>query len=149
MKKSLYGVILLVLVLGLTACGKSHPVNKVELVSGDYVVEHYTDNFPQFDNIETERYYVSWEGGLFTNIGPTEPGYRAVVSLNDNAAELVNTYEWELIDNPQFSLELLDIPESQEWYVCKQFEKDKIKLVNINYLYFNGTDTVVFDIHTY
>lgn len=149
MRKILCGILLFTLVCVLTACGENHPVNKVELISDNYVIEHYTDKFPEYDNIQTEIYYVSWEGGLFTNIGPTEPGYRAVISLNNNAKESVDEYDWEPTEAPQFTAELVNIPEGQEWYECKQFEEDKFKFVNVNYLYFNGTDTIVFDIHTY
>lgn len=148
MKRILCGVMPLILVFCLTACGENHPVNKVELLTNDYVIEHYTDIFPDYNDIETETYYVSWEGGLFTSVGPTEPGYRAVVSLKNDTEDLSNEYEWELVENPSFTLELINIPESQEWYECKQFEDDVFKCVNINYLYFNGTDTLVFDIRT-
>ena len=148
MKKLLCVISCFLLLFGLTACGESHPVNKVKLVSDNYVINHYTEDFPQFSNVESEIYYVSWEGGLFSQVGPTEPGYRAVVALSDET-NIDKEYEWLLIEDPQFTLELIEVPENQEWYVCKDFEKDKFKLVNINYVYFNGTDTIVFDIHTY
>lgn len=149
MKRVSSVLLLFILVLGLTACGKSHPVNVVKLLTDNYVIDHYTDDFPTFSNIETEIYYVSWEGGLFGSVGPTEPGYRAVVSLDKDAIDQIDEYEWTEVEEPQFTLELIDIPENQEWYMCKQFEKDKFKSVNVNYMYYNGVDTVVFDVHTY
>lgn len=147
MKRIIYALAAMLLVIGLTACGKRHPVNKVEL-SNDYAMEHYTNEFPQYDSLETEVYYVSWEGGFFTSVGPTEPGYRAVVVLADEALEAVSDYEWTLVDNPQLTMELIDVPSTAQWYECSKFTKDKLKLVNVNYLYFDGKDTIVFDIQT-
>ena len=148
MKKVLYVLSIMLLVIGLTACGKSHPVNKVEMASTEYVIEHYTNEFPQYNSFETEIYYTAWEGGIFTPIGPTEPGYRAVIILSDEVLETVSNYEWTLVDNPQLTMELIEVPSIEQWYECNQFVKDKFKFVKTNYLYFDGKDTIVFDIHT-
>lgn len=147
MKKAISAAMILITVMGLTSC-KNHPVNKVEKLTDNYAVEHYTVAFPEYSNVESETYYVAWEGGLFSSPGPTEPGYRAVVTLEEDAEEIFSEYEWTAVEDPQFTLELIEVPQSEEWYMCKQFEKDSFQSVNVNYLYYNGTDTMVFDIHT-
>ena len=129
--------------------GQGHPVDKVEELSDDYVIEHYTEDFPDFESLETEIYYTAWEGGIIRPIGPTEPGYRAVVKLSEDAAEILSKYEWTEAADPKFNEELIEVPQSEKWYECEQFEKDRFQLVFVNYLYFDGKDTVVFDVHTF
>ena len=82
-KKILSVLVLAVSVMGFTACNKSKQVNKVELLSDEFVIEHYTEDFGEIEDVESEMYYVAWEGGRLDDIGPTEPGYRAVVTLSE------------------------------------------------------------------
>ncbi|MGN0346676.1 MAG: hypothetical protein ACI4DU_05255 [Lachnospiraceae bacterium] len=149
-KKILCVLIVCLLAMGLTACSESKPVNKVELLSDEYVIEHYTIDFPQYNSIASEMYYVAWEGGLFIPTGPTEPGYRVIIELKDGeCTNLLSEYEWTLVDNPELNVELIDVPESADWYECEQFNQDKFQYVNVNYAFFDGVDTIIFDVHTY
>lgn len=53
---------MIILVLDLTACEKSHSVNTAGGLSDEYVIEHYTVDFPNYENLETEIYYVECDG---------------------------------------------------------------------------------------
>ena len=115
-------------------------------VKTDKVIERYFTGIKEFDDFDIEEVYADW-GGF--SIGPTEYGYRGIIYLTEDEAErLMAAYEWEETDAPEFEFGEVDDSSLGKgpWYSCKQFEKDCITMVNVNYAVFDG-EKLVFDIH--
>ncbi len=132
------------LLCSLTACDNK-PVKNVKTYENDYVIEHYTKDFPEYEKIEYEQ--IVWTAKYF-DIGPHEPRYRGVITLTEEAATaLREKYEWKEVSDPSFEFDLLDADQLGDgpWQRCQQFEKDVIKFVNVRQLYFDGR-VIVFDL---
>lgn len=115
-------------------------------VKTDKVIERYFPDIKEYDDFDIEEVYADW-GGF--SIGPTEYEYRGIIYLTEDEAErLMAAYEWEETDVPEFEFGEVDDSSLGKgpWYSCKQFEKDCITMVNVNYAVFDG-EKLVFDIH--
>ena len=118
----------------------------IKPVKTDKVIERYFTGIKEFDDFDIEEVYADW-GGF--SIGPTEYEYRGIIYLTDDEAEkLMAAYEWEETEAPEFEFGEVDDSSLGKgpWYSCKQFEKDCITMVNVNYAVFDG-EKLVFDIH--
>ena len=126
--------------------GQREPKTVIELVKNDSIIERYLPEIKGYDDFDIEEVYADW-GGF--SIGPTEYRYRGIIYLTDEEAErLMDAYEWEETDAPDFEFGEVDTSSIGEgpWYSCSQFEKDNIKMVNVYYAVFDG-EKLVFDIH--
>jgi len=153
MKKAFSILLSLVFIFSLASCAtKNKEIYRVEECDGSFVIENYTNEFSGFTEIKCEQYYTTWETTRsVTAIGPVEPGYRALLTLTeDKVNDMNDKYEWTEVSNPAFTFEIIEIgdKEGDTWYTCKSFEDDTFKTVAINNVYFNGKDTLVFDIQT-
>ncbi|MBP5670498.1 MAG: hypothetical protein J6X14_09380 [Lachnospiraceae bacterium] len=131
------------LLCSLTACDNK-PVKNVKTYENDYVIEHYTKDFPEYEKIEYEQ--IVWTAKYF-DIGPHEPRYRGVITLTEEAAAaLREKYEWKEVSEPSIEFDALDVKDLGDgpWLTCEQFKKDAVKFVNVSGLYFDGR-VIIFD----
>ena len=140
----------IVLCFGCTAC-EGEPVEHVTYSTDTAIVDRYFEGIDGCDSIEFEERVISWEHfGMDISIGPHEPGYCGVLHLSDEqAAELMDKYEWQETEFPELQFENIDISDLADdtWYRSSEFDRDTFKIVHVNNVVFNGSD-IVFDIHT-
>lgn len=135
----------------LSACGRNgrkskEPEQVVTLYNDTWIIDKYMNALQDYDHVIYEQVYFDWGS---RSIGPTEYRFRGVVYLTDAEAErLWSEYEWEQTCVPEFEFEKVDMKSFGEgpWYLCKDFNSDNFKTVNVNYAVFDG-ERLVFDIN--
>ena len=100
---------------------------------------------------ESVRVAMNMFGKPFS-MGPTDPTYRGIITLSEEEGQkLLEEYEWEL-DDTYVLQNIGDIDTSYlkccEWYTCNDFDSDIFKTVIVEYVYFNGKDTILFEVHS-
>ena len=121
-------------------------------------VKHVTHS-EDFSSIE--KYFnlegvdrVDYESIVFTlvrsvEIGPHEARFRGILYLTeDEAAKLLDKYEWEEVASPVIEFDEVDKSAIGEgpWYRSNQFDKESFKAISVTNCYFDGKK-LVFDIH--
>lgn len=147
MSAALLGAILLLM----TSCS-GKPVEVIKYFDDSYVMEHYAKEFTDYDYTEYERTIIEWQNafGFEMSIGPHEPGYRGVIYLTpEQAQSLMDSYEWAEAEpsDVEFQEVDYDVNKDDKWYSSKEFDKELFSMVAVNYVYFNGVDAIVYDIH--
>ncbi len=148
MKKIIRDVAAAVLIvstaISLVSC-KDEQVRSVDTYDDDFVIEHYTEGLGDYKSTEYERIVISLK---YFDIGPHEPQYRGVIYLDEEAgAELMDKYEWNEVEEPEFEFDEVDISDLQgPWYTCSDFGSDLFTTVSVNYVVFNG-EAIVYDVH--
>lgn len=142
-------VCLMILLCGCQATGGS-PVEVVSYYQDDNLMKHYGNVYTNYTSVEYEQITVEWQdaSGRESSVGPNEPKYRGVIHLSaEQAEQLMGEYEWTE-STPQVAFDSIeyDTSKSDNWYTSKDFHEDLFKNVVINYVYFNGTDTIIFEI---
>lgn len=144
-------IIAVILLLLLGGC-KEEVVRRVTRNDDDFVMEHYTNAKDAYKETEYEKITDSLEmRGFDVSIGPKEPEYRGMIRLTDEKAkELQDGYDWNKAEKVEIAFEQMEykIPEEGEWYVSKAFEHDYFKLVSVYDAYFDGKNTILYDIRT-
>ena len=153
-KKRILSLIMLICLttacLCMTACGRDRndrnkPEQVVTLYNNSWIMEKYMKAIQDYDHVIYEQVYFDWGG---RSIGPTEYRFRGIVYLTDEeAARLLNDYEWDQTDAPEFEFEKVDAGSVGEgpWCSCQEFNIDNYPAVIVNYSVFDG-EKLVFDI---
>ena len=116
-------------------------VTHVQVYKDSGSVMKYIDGLDDYVNIEYEAVTTTTR----FSIGPHEPTYRGVIELNDElAGEIWNRYEWEETGPVVIEFEKIDSSDLNDvtWYYSEEFQKDTIKYLPVDYLYFDGTRVV-------
>lgn len=143
-------LVLFCLVVMLCGCGKAKPVEVISYYQDDRLMEHYGNTYTSYGSVEYEQITVEWQdaSGRESFVGPYEPKYRGIIYLStEQAGLLMKSYEWSEA-TPQIVFDSIkyDISDSNIWYTSKDFENDLFTKVAINYVSFNGTDAIIFEI---
>ena len=87
------------------------------------------------------------------SLGPTDPRYRGIIHVSDDVAkELFDSYEWwEVTEHDDINLGNINLPDmdADRWYTSSGFVQENLFMVHTQYLYFNGKDTIIFDVQTF
>ena len=151
-----YGNYVIIFIMGLWllllgGCEEEY-VSEIVNKKDGYVMEHYTRGEDTYTDTEYEMIVNTIKShGIDVSIGPHEPRYKGVITLTqDKAEELLNAYEWEKTDKQEITFDKVEFSDTEhgEWYCSKAFEKDYFKLVNVNQAYFDGKNTILYDIQT-
>lgn len=134
----------------LTSCtgnGREEPEQVVELSNDSRIMDKYFQNIAGYDKVEYESVY--WDMHDRFAAGPTDYRYRGIVYFTEEQASTIKEqYEWEKVDDvPDFEFEKVNDEsiDNGPWFSCKQFEKDNLSTVNVNYVVFDG-NVLIFDI---
>ena len=142
-RKSICILICVVTICFLTSCSfdSDELVTHVQVYKNADPVMKYIDGLEDYENIEYEAVTTTTR----FSIGPHEPTYRGVIELDDElAGEIWNRYEWEETGPVVLEFEKIDSTELSDvtWYYSEEFQKDTIKYLPVDYLYFDGTRVV-------
>ena len=142
-RKTICILICVVVMCSLASCGfdRDELVTHVQVYKNADPVMKYIDGLEDYENIEYEAVTTTTR----FSIGPHEPTYRGVIELDDDlAGEIWNRYEWEETGPVVIEFEKIDssVLNDVTWYYSEEFQKDTIKYLPVDYLYFDGTKAV-------
>ena len=147
------GIFLLALsVIALFGGCEEIPITEITCRKDAFVMEHYTKAADAYTDTEYERVLQTIKvRGMDMSIGPHEPEYRGMFLLTDEKAkEIQDKYDWNKAETLEITFEKMEykIPEEAEWYVSWEFAHDYFKLVSVKQIYFDGKNTILYDIQT-
>lgn len=128
------------------------PITEITCRKDAFVMEHYTKAADAYTDTEYERVLQTIKvRGMNMSMGPHEPEYRGMILLTDEKAkEIRDKYDWNKAETVEITFEKMEykIPEDTEWYVAGGFAHDYFTLVSVKQVYFDGKNTIIYDIQT-
>ena len=146
-------ILSILLLFSLSACS-GDPQEIITTGSGTAFIKNLTEDLEGITGCEYETIRVAYKMfGRNFSMGPTDSSYRGIITLSEEEGEKIfKEYNWLLDDT--FSADgMSEIDTSylqgEDWYYCYGFEVHTFPTVIINYVRFNGKDTIVFDVESY
>ncbi len=97
-------------------------------------------------------YLVNKVMGMNMSMGPSDPRYRGIITLKEEAGEdYFNAHTWKPYTGSLPSFVNIDTSPlySDTWYEYDDVDFDFFQSCQVNLFLFNGKDKIIFDISTY
>ncbi len=155
MKKNFLGInkiscfiLSIILFFSLSACS-ADPQEIITTGSGTAFIKKITEDLDDVKGCKYETIRVAYTMfGKNFSMGPTDPSYRGIITLSEEEGERIfKEYNWLLDDTftPDGMSEIdTSYLQGEEWYYCNDFDVHTFPTVIVNYVRFNGKDTIVF-----
>lgn len=153
-KKIILFVLPFIIFLPLFACSGEPEEQITHSTSTELIKKLSGDDLKGIKSCEYETVRLAYKMfGKNFSMGPTDPSYRGIITLSEEEGEnLFNQYNW--LWNDSFVLQ--DIGEidtsylqGNKWYYSNDFNVKVFPTVIVNYIYFNGKDTIIFDVSSF
>ena len=153
-KKIILFVLPFIIFLPLFACSVEPKEQITHSTSTELIINLSGDDLKGIKSCEYETIRLAYRMfGKNFSMGPTDPSYRGIITLSEEEGEnLFNQYNW-LWDDTFVLQDIGEIDTSylqgNKWYYCNDFNVKVFPTVIVNYIYFNGKDTIIFDVSSF
>ncbi len=153
-KKIIIFILPFIIILPLFACSVEPEEQITHSTSTELIKNLSGDDLKGIKTCEYETIRLAYKMfGKNFSMGPTDPSYRGIITLSEEEGEnLFNQYNW-LWDDTFVLQDIGEIDTSylqgNKWYYCNDFNVKVFPTVIVNYIYFNGKDTIIFDVSSF
>lgn len=153
-KKIIIFILSFIIFLPLFACSVEPEEQITHSTSTELIKKLSGDDLKGIKSCEYETIRLAYKMfGKNFSMGPTDPSYRGIITLSEEEGEnLFNQYNW-LCDDTFVLQDIGEIDTSylqgNKWYYCNDFNVKDFPTVIVNYIYFNGKDTIIFDVSSF